>query len=129
MHRGATLQAGSDTKHFLTQMFIVTQTPRWSCHVIICLDRAGMSVFTAMVGIRLSYRDHGRHGNQGWCMVLSRPLHILKHWELVRKCSSLKNKDGTRSIFTTDSQKTTRFISALPLAVLFVEQFVKFVYQ
>ena len=56
------------------------------------LDRAGMSVFTAIVGIRLSYRDNSRHGNQGWCMVLSHPWHILKHWELVWKRSSLKIK-------------------------------------
>lgn len=56
------------------------------------LDRVGMSVFTAIVGIRLSYRDHSRHGNQGWCMVLSHPWHILKHWELVWKRSSLKIK-------------------------------------
>lgn len=60
--------------------------------VIIFLDQAGMSVFTAIVGIRLSYRDHSRHGNQGWCTVLSRPLHILEHWELVWKLSSLKIK-------------------------------------
>lgn len=52
------------------------------------LDQAGISVFTAMDGIRLSYRDHRRHGNQGWSMVLSRFLHILQHWELVRKISA-----------------------------------------
>lgn len=61
-------------------------------HVRIFLDQAGMSVFTAIVGIRLSYRDHSRHGNQGWCMVLSHPLHIPEHWELVWKFSSLKIK-------------------------------------
>lgn len=27
--------------------------------------------------------DHGRHGNPGWRAVLSRPLHIPEHWELV----------------------------------------------
>lgn len=63
------------------------------------LGSEGMSVFTAMVGMWLSYRDHSCHGNQGWHMVLSRPLHILEHWELVWKFSSLKNKDVTNSIF------------------------------
>lgn len=74
-------------------LFIVMQanSSLWF-HVIIFLDQEGMSVFTAIVGIRLSYRDHSRHGNQGWCMVLSRPLHILEHWELVWKFSSLKIK-------------------------------------
>lgn len=77
-------------------------------HVIIFLDQAGMSVFTAIVGIRLSYRDHSRHGNQGWCTVLSRPLHILEHWELVWKFSSLKIK--TPFMLSTFSNSRAVFV-------------------
>lgn len=90
--RLAQVQSVSSRRVFISKQS--NSSARFSCNNLL-----GMSVFTAIVGIRLSYRDHGRHGNQGWCTVLSRPLHIREHWELVWKFSSLKIKDVTNSVF------------------------------